>query len=78
MSRNTSVTLGKHFDGFVEELIEQGRYLTVSEVIRDGLRSLERCEERERVLDQMDDIELARIVKERRGQKEITVDLDDL
>jgi len=41
MPRNTSVTLGKHFDKFVAEKIQQGRFQSVSEVIRAGLRKLE-------------------------------------
>ncbi|MBO9495393.1 type II toxin-antitoxin system ParD family antitoxin [Thalassotalea sp. G20_0] len=44
MSRNTSVTLGHHFDRFVAEKIEQGRYQSVSEVVRAGLRKLEEDE----------------------------------
>lgn len=41
MPRNTSVTLGEHFDTFVAEKIAEGRYQSVSEVVRAGLRSLE-------------------------------------
>jgi toxin ParE1/3/4 len=41
MARNTSVTLGQHFDEFVSEKITQGRFQTVSEVVRAGLRKLE-------------------------------------
>lgn len=44
MPRNTSVTLGEHFDDFVAEKIRQGRFQTVSEVVRAGLRSLEENE----------------------------------
>lgn len=44
MSRNTSVTLGQHFDEFVSEKITQGRFQTVSEVVRAGLRKLEEHE----------------------------------
>ncbi len=46
MSRNTSVTLGQHFDRFVAEKIEQGRYQSISEVVRAGLRKLEEDESR--------------------------------
>ena len=41
MSRNTSVTLGEHFEEFVNNSIVTGRYQTVSEVVRAGLRKLE-------------------------------------
>ena len=41
MSRNTSVTLGEHFEEFVNSSISTGRYQTVSEVVRAGLRKLE-------------------------------------
>lgn len=41
MPRNTSVTLGEHFEQFVTEQIKQGRYQSVSEVVRSGLRRLE-------------------------------------
>ncbi len=41
MPRNTSVILGEHFDQFVAEQLKQGRYQSVSEVIRAGLRRLE-------------------------------------
>ena len=41
MARNTSVTLGDHFDNFVSEKISAGRFHSVSEVVRAGLRKLE-------------------------------------
>jgi len=41
MARNTSVTLGEHFDEFVLEKIKAGRFQSVSEVVRAGLRKLE-------------------------------------
>ena len=41
MSRNTSITLGEHFEEFVNDSISAGRYQTVSEVVRAGLRKLE-------------------------------------
>ena len=44
MARNTSVTLGQHFDAFVLEKITEGRFQTVSEVVRAGLRKLEQDE----------------------------------
>ena len=44
MARNTSVTLGQHFDEFILEKITEGRFQTVSEVVRAGLRKLEQDE----------------------------------
>jgi len=50
MPRNTSVTLGEHFDEFVAEKIRQGRFQSVSEAVRAGLRSLEESETKLEVL----------------------------
>ena len=44
----TSYSIGKHFEEFIEGLIESGRYSTASEVLRDGLRLIEEREERRR------------------------------
>jgi len=44
MPRNTSVTLGEHFDNFVNDKIAQGRFQSVSEAVRAGLRRLEEDE----------------------------------
>ncbi len=44
MAKNTSITLGNHFDSFIAQQIESGRYSSVSEVVRAGLRLLEENE----------------------------------
>ena len=41
MAKNTSITLGDHFDGFITNQIQSGRYSSASEVIRSALRLLE-------------------------------------
>lgn len=50
MPRNTSVTLGDHFSGFVSEQVETGRYGSVSDVVRAGLRLLEEHEAKVKAL----------------------------
>lgn len=44
MPRNTSVTIGEHFSGFIDNKIEEGRFESVSEAVRAGLRLLEEDE----------------------------------
>ncbi len=37
----SSYVIGDHFEDFIKQQIQQGRYASASEVIRDGLRALE-------------------------------------
>jgi antitoxin ParD1/3/4 len=50
MGKNTSVSLGSHFESFVEHSISNGRFNNASEVIRAGLRLLEEEESRLSIL----------------------------
>ena len=46
MARTVTVTLGPHYEAFIQANIASGRYNNVSEVIRAGLRRLEEDETR--------------------------------
>ena len=46
MPKNTSISLGEHFDTFVAEQLNSGRYSSTSEVVRAELRLLEDAETR--------------------------------
>jgi antitoxin ParD1/3/4 len=50
MAKSTSITLSDHFTVFVDRQIERGRYGSASDVVRDGLRLLEKHEARLEVL----------------------------
>lgn len=44
MAKNTSISLGEHFDVFIANQVESGRFGSASEVIRAALRQFEMTE----------------------------------
>ena len=46
MAKNTSISLGDHFSGFVNRQLAHGRYGSASEVVRAALRLLKEHEVR--------------------------------
>lgn len=52
MPKNTSITLGDHFNEFIGTQIDTGRYGSASEVVRAGLRLLEEHEQKVEALRQ--------------------------
>lgn len=50
MRKNTSISLGEHFEQFIMDKVKSGKYSSVSEVIRSALRLLENEEKKEKEL----------------------------
>lgn len=50
MGKNTSISLGDHFEEFIDHSIDEGRFNNASEVIRAGLRLLEEEENKLQIL----------------------------
>lgn len=50
MGKNTSISIGNHFEEFIQNEVKSGKYASVSEVIRSALRLLESEEIKEREL----------------------------
>ena len=66
--RNTSITLGKRFEAFADKQVQSGRYGSVSEVIRAGLRILEEHETK------VEALRLALIEGENSGKADYSLD----
>lgn len=47
----TSLSLGKHWEGFIKNEVASGRYASASEVIRDALRGMEERKSQREALD---------------------------
>ncbi|MCH7704994.1 MAG: type II toxin-antitoxin system ParD family antitoxin, partial [Planctomycetes bacterium] len=52
MAKNTSITLGDHFETFIGSQIKAGRFGNASEVVRASLRLLEEHEQKVEALRQ--------------------------
>ena len=50
MGKNTSISLGDHFESFIQTEISTGRYSSASEVVRTALRLLETEEKKIKAL----------------------------
>ena len=50
MGKNTSISLGDHFEEFIQQKISTGRYSSASEVVRTALRLLEDEEQKMKTL----------------------------
>lgn len=46
MGKNTSISLGAHFEDFINSSVESGKYSSASEVVRSALRLLESKEKK--------------------------------
>lgn len=53
MAKNTSITLGDHYDEFISKQLESGRFGSASEIVRAGLRLLEDGESKRQALRQL-------------------------
>lgn len=50
MGRNTSISLGQHYEEFIAQKLASGSFKNASEVVRAGLRLLEEREQKIQIL----------------------------
>ncbi len=62
-----SFALGEHFERFIKQQVESGRYNNASEVVRDGLRLLEDREAHRRWVE-----DIRRSIEESRAEGTLT------
>ena len=63
MSRTQTVSLGEHWNDFIDNMLKSGRYASTSELMRDSLRLLEEKE----ATSQLDALRKALIAGEESG-----------
>ena len=72
MSKNTSITLGDYFEDIIHKSIKSGRYSSVSEVIRAGLRMIDKDEKKiQNLVSAIEDGENSGYVKDFDPQKHL-------
>jgi antitoxin ParD1/3/4 len=70
----SSYVVGEHFERFIREQLQGGRYSSASEVVRDGLRLLEEQEQ----LRQLRILELRKAVEESRSDTRPSVAAEEV
>lgn len=51
MGKNTSMLLGEHFEKFIQDQVNSGRFSSASEVVRTALRLMEAEEVKKKLLE---------------------------
>jgi len=79
MGKNTSISLGDHFEGFIASQVVTGRYGNRSEVIRAALREMEERQRKAATLELMQrsmaDLDAGRTRPAKQALREIAADL---